>query len=254
MHKMLIAAVAVLGTAGTALAADLPVKAPPMVAPVPVFTWTGCYVGGYVGGAFAEKSVGVFDRDAYNGFPRDAWSYDLDSSVIGGGTAGCNYQPAASPFVVGFEGEVGYMRLTGSGLDPFDTNIESRTKIGDIYSLITGRVGYAWDRTMIYAKAGAAFVDVNTVVVDPVPLGTGLVATGNTTDATWTAGGGIEWAFDLNWSLKAEYMFIGLHGIHDACSTTFGFCWDHDIAGVHTAKVGINYRFGAPAAPVMARY
>ncbi len=266
MKKILLAGVAAFGFGSAAVAADLParmpVKAPPIVAPV--FSWTGCYIGGYVGGAFQDRHVTATDLNAYNGVPLDVWSYDLRDSVIGGGTLGCNYQPVGSPFVVGIEGEAGYMRLTGSGFDPFASRfnaaneILSSTRIGDWYGMITGRVGYAWDRVLFYAKAGGAFVDVNTSITDFVGPNQIVAANNGNVRATWTAGGGVEWAFDPNWSLKAEYMFIGLNNNSDfnACGPSGGgtFCWDHNIEGIHTVKVGLNYRFNWGAAPVVARY
>ncbi len=270
MRKLILAGIAVLGFGCTAGAADLParmpVKAPPIVAPA--FSWTGCYIGGYVGGAAQSRGVTATDRNAYNGLPIDSWGYDLDNSFIGGGTLGCNYQPVGSPFVVGFEGEAGYMRLTGAAYDPFlsrfnatTPQILSSTRIGDWYGMATARLGYAWDRAMIYAKGGAAFLNVNTAVTDLT--GANQIITGNTSDviATWTVGGGLEWAFHPSWSVKAEYMFIGLNNNSDfaACGPGLlgaagaNFCWDHDIRGIHTAKVGLNYRFNW-AAPVVAKY
>jgi hypothetical protein len=68
-----------------------------------------------------------------------------------------------------------------------------------------------------------------------------------------------EWAFAPNWSIKAEYMFIGLSG-HDltSCGTAMlasggrrgggPFCFNHDFPDIHTAKVGINRRFGSCSA------
>jgi outer membrane immunogenic protein len=80
------------------------------------------------------------------------------------------------------------------------------------------------------------------------------------TVTTGTLGGGIEWAFADNWSIKGDYMFIGLGDLHTetSCSSatlasgaTVGggqFCFNHEFHGVHTAKIGLNYRFG----PVVA--
>ena len=119
MKKVLLATAAVLGFVGAASAADLrPLPARPVV--VPVFNWTSCYIGGYVGGAWGAENVRVLDVNGYNFFPSDAWSYDTKSSFLGGGTLGCNWQPIGSPFVLGIEGELGYLRLTGSAIDPFD--------------------------------------------------------------------------------------------------------------------------------------
>src|SRR6185436_15524747 len=99
-----------------------------------VFNWTGFYVGGFVGGAVADRnavstepaSAGVFFNvtGANN-------VYSLDSSFIGGGTIGYNWQPVGSQFVFGLEGEVGYLRL--------------RRTVGDI----NGAVGNGFDTTHI---------------------------------------------------------------------------------------------------------
>ncbi len=160
----------------------------------------------------AQKTYGSWTSTGIIVFPSDAWSYDTKSSFLGGGTLGCNWQPIGSPFVLGIEGELGYLRLTGSAIDPFDSgsfSINSHTKIGDWYGMVAGRLGYAWDRALLYVKGGVAFVDVETTVTDPL-VNPGFVASTSDSTAAWTVGGGIEWAFDWNWSVKAEYMFIGL--------------------------------------------
>jgi outer membrane immunogenic protein len=198
------------------------------------------------------------------------WGYDLDSSVIGGGTAGCQWQPTGWNIVFGLEGEGGYLSLNGSAADPVSPALDtiSSTHIGDWYGMITGRLGFAFDRLLLYGKGGVAFVDVQTSVVDAcaiAPCGLGLINATNNNDtrATWTAGAGLEWAFDMNWSVKAEYMFIGLNDDpnYAACGIAAAgpragatFCWQHELNGIHTAKIGVNYRFGAPLAPVVAKY
>ncbi len=125
-----------LGVPGTAMAADIPMKVP-SVAPVvaPGFSWTGCYVGGYAGGAWA-RNVNVTEGRAQPGGPFAAgtlystpngapYSYQLDAGFIGGGTVGCNYQ--ASVFVIGLEGELGYIRLRGSAVDPTASGCSAAT-------------------------------------------------------------------------------------------------------------------------------
>ncbi|MFL9827221.1 outer membrane protein [Rhodoplanes sp. SY1] len=271
MKKLLLGTVALIAIAGTASAADLrmPVKAPPVIAPV--FSWTGCYIGGYVGGAWAGNDAAAYDygvsgvangfaNSAYNNFYDHGWSYKHDSSFIGGGTVGCNWQPVGSPWVLGLEGEIGYMSISGSAIDPVARNAAglgldtvASSKIGDWYGMITGRLGYAFDRALIYVKGGVAFVDTEWSVVDGCTTGTcspwTVNAGGSSTKATWTVGGGLEYAFDMNWSIKAEYMFIGLDETETSCGTAVGptanpFCFSHDLPGIHTAKVGLNYRFG----------
>ena len=262
MNRLLLATVAVFGLVGVAPAADLgPVPVRPIF--MPAFNWSGCYLGGYVGGAWTAETVRATDVSGYNGFPFDAWVYNTSSSILGGGTAGCNWQGIGSPLVLGAEGELGYLKMTGSGVDPFDvfSSIQSSVRVGDWYGMVTGRAGYAWDRVMLYVKGGVAFVEVRATVTDPV-INPGFVAQKSETKATWTLGGGLEWAFANNWSVKAEYMFIGLDN-EMACGSTAGipslvapgqYCFTHQLDGIHTAKIGVNYLFGAGALPAIARY
>lgn len=261
MKKILLATAAILAFAGAASAADLrvPYKAAPVVAPM--FNWTGCYIGGFIGGAWSAENVQAYDVLNYGGavVGPHGWSYDLDSSFIGGGTLGCNWQPVGSPFVIGLEGELGFLNMEGTAYDPFQAapfTIYSTVKIGDWYGMITGRLGYAFDRALVYVKGGVAFVDVEAAVYDPIP-GNGLIATGSTSEATWTIGAGLEYAFDWNWSLKAEYMFIALDDNNvSGLDPLFGgtWNWNHELEGIHTAKIGLNYRFGVGKGPVVARY
>ncbi len=279
-------AVALAAPAGAADLGRMPVKAP-VAAPPPIFTWSGCYIGGFAGGAFTSESNAVIadlGNGTFGSFSGGitgpgiagvhAFAVPLDdSSFIGGGTLGCNWQMPASPFVFGVEGEVGYMKFRGAGFDPFlgpntviappfTPDVLGAARIGDWYAMATGRLGYAWDRWMIYVKGGAAFVRTSTVVTDTcfsaaAGCGNWLIGTGNSdTKTVGTIGGGVEWAFAPNWSLKAEYMFIAL-GNEDlgACgSATIGatgatvpggaFCFGTSFPDIHTIKVGINYRFG----------
>jgi outer membrane immunogenic protein len=112
--------------AGGASAADYGVPPDSYGVPVraradlpPYVNWTGCYIGGYIGGAFSERDSTFTDLGnstfrAYSGGivagrgeNAHSWDVGSKSSVIGGGTVGCNYQPVGSPFLVGIEGEAG---------------------------------------------------------------------------------------------------------------------------------------------------
>ena len=175
-----VAACAFVFLAGVASAAELPgtfsppIWSPPILAPRP-FGWTGCYVGGHLGGAwndgtvFTDQGNGLFS--AYSGGTH-SWTADSKSSFIGGGTFGCNFQPIGS-VVLGIEGEAGFMKLEGSAIDnTFRTtsDVLGSAKIGDWYAMITPRLGYAWDRALLYVKAGVAFVPVQASIVDFMPL------------------------------------------------------------------------------------
>jgi outer membrane immunogenic protein len=258
-----LGALALTGLTLPSAAADLgarPIGKAPIMAPAPVFSWTGCYVGGFVGGAFPERDVTNFDRGispafavAYNDGINHSWITGLDSSFIGGGTLGCNYQWPGTSFVVGIEGEVGFLSMKGSAADPLSPALDTfaSTRVGDWYGMITGRVGWAINTVLLYGKAGAAFIDVEHNVIDACNTGAcggALIATGfSDTKTTWTAGGGIEWAFAPNWTVKAEYMFIALDDIDRSCGVIAGTaltaCFDHDLGGIHTGKLGVNFKF-----------
>jgi outer membrane immunogenic protein len=123
-------ALSTLALVGAAGAADLRRPAPPPPAPPPpapaAFNWSGCYIGGYVGGAWAENDPTFTDlgnsnfRSYSGGFvpgrleASHSWTVGPDSSVIGGGTLGCNWQPVGSPFVIGIPTELRSSRLKPS--------------------------------------------------------------------------------------------------------------------------------------------
>jgi outer membrane immunogenic protein len=263
MKRLLLAATAAIAIVGTASAADIGYRRPPPpVAPVvPAvlpFSWTSCYLGGFLGGAWASDIVVNNGYAQVLGVPFDSWSYSLDNSFIGGGTAGCNWQPIGSPLVVGIEGEIGYVDLSGSAYDPrfpLGSNVlTASASIGNTYGMITGRLGYAVDRVLFYVKGGVAFVDESVTVTHPAFPNLGIPAvavTATNDDARWTIGAGVEWAFANNWSLKGEYMYIGTDN-GSPCGFVLGgpvipagnYCWNHSGPdGISTAKVGLNYRF-----------
>ncbi len=112
---LFIGAVSVVAIAtGTAEAADLGVrpayKAAPIAAPVPVFSWTGCYVGGHIGGGWGRETV-----SSPGLAPGVSVSGDT-SGVLGGGQVGCNYQ-FASNWLIGIEGDGSAADLKGSITD-----------------------------------------------------------------------------------------------------------------------------------------
>jgi outer membrane immunogenic protein len=275
--------------AGTAGAADLGAAPTLPMAPL-LYSWSGCYVGGFIGGASAKDPVFTdLGNTAFAAFsggltaPRveasHSWSIPLGSGGVAGGNVGCNWQPFASNFVVGVEAEAAWLSMSNSEFDRLVApnlqinqvrfngrpDVLGSASVGDWYAMVTGRLGYAMDRVLIYGKGGVAFVPVSAAVLDAcfqAAQGCGnfsLNTFSNDTVATWTAGGGIEWAWGINWSAKVEYMFIGQHDAPNSCGTATDatgaivpggqFCFSHAFDGIHTAKIGLNYRwspFGGP--------
>lgn len=264
---MAIAAIISITSVASAVAADLPVKARPLPPPA-IFSWTGFYVGGYVGGAWNDRTVSVTDPCAVgNVCPTTGnynlvtpANYDLNASVIGGGTVGYNWQTGA--WVLGVEGEGGYIHLNKTSLypgAPVGGDTSASTKIGDAYGVVAGRIGWAFDRALLYAKGGAVFASVSNSVLDScvaVPCGGGTANISGSHDIfSYAVGGGLEWAFADHWSVKGEYLYLGLQKTYRDLGTVNGvpnsFYVDSRDPGVHTVKVGMNYRWGGP---VVAKY
>lgn len=202
-----------LGTATSASAADMPLKAPAPAYVPPAYNWTGFYLGLNVGGGWT--SGGDFG---------DA------SGIIGGGQIGYNWQSVGSPFVIGLEADIQGADLSNSAT-ALGVTVDGRL---NAFGTVRGRLGYAWDRFMIYATGGWA------VTRTQLDATNGLVSVSNHDwSSGWTAGGGIEWGFADRWSAKVEYLFVNTGDI------------DMTLAGIpvggnfdfNVARFGINYRF-----------
>lgn len=261
----LVLSALVAGTIG-ASAADLApryTKAPPLVE---LFNWSGVYIGEFVGGAFADGNAISTDPLTTAGFffngPLQN-SYSLSNSVIAGGTVGYNYQPVGAKWLIGVEGEAGYIHLARTVQDinainngfAFPDSLDT-TRIGDWYGVVAGRLGFAADRVLFYGKGGVAFVNKSYSFADNCitgGCGDGILNLGHGgTQVTWAAGGGIEYAFTNNWSVKGEYLYLATHESFNTPVEVSDFGETHSNVhtdpGVHTAKVGVNYRFGGPVA------
>ena len=193
----------------SAQAADMPVKAPAYKAPVVHFyNWTGCYLGVHAGGGWSRtEATNTENTTAFGDLaPGDGFSQD-DSGFIGGGQLGCNYQTGS--WVFGVEGSFAGTTIKGdfanttigAADDIFTTEIHS-------LALVTGRVGYAWDNWLLYAKGGYAGGEVEFSVNDTV----GVTGSGSETNwqSGWTVGGGLEYGLTQNWILGVEYDYIDL--------------------------------------------
>jgi outer membrane immunogenic protein len=246
MKKILVAGIAAAALCGApALAADMPVKAPVYkAAPAPMFSWTGCYVGGNIGGGWARNTWNLVSA---GGLDDEAAPHS--HGLLGGGQVGCDYQAGA--WVFGVEGMFDWSDLRGSALDPLAAGVIENDKFKWL-GTATGRVGYAFDRTLFYAKGGAAWVNGRHFFTGPA----GTTGTLTQTTDGWVVGGGVEWSFAPQWSVKVEYDHIdlsrknGLFSPND--SEIFGFRGQK----IDAVTVGLNYRFGDPwgKGPVSAKY
>lgn len=228
----------------SANAADLPVKAPPIQPPPVVYNWAGFYVG--AAGGYAWGNASATDVTGYNaaGFN---FSYTPDGGV-GNIYGGYNFQ--FDPFIVGVEGEVGYLGLDGSAQYPPFVGVRTAADSvastdGGWYAAITGRVGVFFENWLFFAKGGYAFTGIKSSYTDTDPTGTTLVSgtdTGNRN--AWTVGGGVEYMFWTNWIARFEYAYYDFGtDSHTATSSGGGtFVFDHKLSA-SVVKGGIAYKF-----------
>jgi outer membrane immunogenic protein len=237
LNGVALAAAVGLAAVSAGQAADLAVKAPAVKAVAP-YSWTGCYVGGFVGYGAANTWKSA-DLNGYNPGGFSPWEFSLGSEATGGGTLGCNWQ-ATSWLVLGIEGEGGYLNVEGSSAQPpAFASVAETAKIGSGYGLVAGRVGVAFDRLLIYSKIGVAFYDTTATITDAATPG--FVATGSKFQTPLALGVGGEYAIYDHWSGKAEYVFFDRGSSFNACGG--GFCWKQDPSTVQTFKIGLNYKF-----------
>jgi outer membrane immunogenic protein len=208
--------------------------------------WTGLYVGAHAGGTWGDVDV----RDTTGGVTPGPFSYDVDGA-FGGGTVGYNLQYQS--FVIGIEGDLGYMDASGAGVIPSSNPAAHQdiTLDGGFYSVAAGRLGVAFGDTLIYAKGGWAYYDGEAGQKTTNP---GYVTNPTGAFDGWAYGGGIEYMIARSWSIKAEYLHFDFdteEGDQTSVSDPpIGFVYknEHDVE-VDTVKVGINYKFGARDEP-----
>ncbi len=250
MHQKLLAGTILGGLAAIAMAtaasaADLPRKTAPQtfIQPVPIFTWTGFYVGASAGYVF-EPGTSTF-----NGFaPALALTgnrFDtLGDGFLIGGTIGYNYQINPN-FVVGVEADLSYTDLGKSVTNGFVTISQDMTYLGTV----RGRLGLTFDRFMVYGTGGLAFANIesNTRI-----NGLGNLYTGKKDDMRtgYTVGGGVEYAFTNNLSAKVEYLYYDLGTNNYNSTLVAGAGFGPTFVGTTRSETrgnivrgGINYRF-----------
>jgi outer membrane immunogenic protein len=262
--RMLIAGVLALGVGAQAFAADLP-GPPPAVAYLPTvasaYDWGGLYVGANGGYGFGSSNW----TDPGNPAALSTGDFRTSGFLLGG-TLGANMQVGA--LVFGFEADIDWSTIKGSvapasgfcalpiSLTAAAANCETKN---DWLGTGRARIGFAADRLLFFATAGAAFGSLEAGVtgagvagLSPAP-GTFQ----NSTVVGWTAGAGVEFAFAQNWTAKVEYLFVDLGNA--SCNTVSSCGFDvisvtgatHNIQASDTVKFstnlvrfGLNYKFG----------
>lgn len=243
MRKLLLAGLTTIALSGApAIAADLPLKA----APLTIWNWTGFYVGGHFGYGWAfPELTQVPSGVAIINPPRPR-------GILGGAQAGYNFQSGS--WVIGIEGDYTWSRVAGSSNCVVPQGIIDCKGEPDTYATIAARLGYAVDRTLWFAKGGAAWMSEGfRQLAVTIPTCVGTPCTGSNSTWGWTAGGGVEYAVDSNWSVKLEYTFLD-YPTEERVTVSNGVSQNvFDVTRTfHLIKAGLNYRFGA--APIVAKY
>lgn len=254
MRKLLLVSVALALMEIPALAADLSLKAPRP--PAPVWSWTGFYLGGHLGGAWATSNW--FEDFSQDGDGSLAPVGFQDASIksaglIGGGQIGFDYQTGWAVFGIQADADLANNKATqGTCFVPvvvIDGLPNSCTSALHSMDTITGRVGATFDRTLLYALGGLAWEHEQLSETCMGCSAAGSVDRFNTTTTRdgWTMGAGLEYAFAAHWSAFLQYNYLAF-GTRDllfaVVSSTATTPFSEDIRDhINVVKAGINYRF-----------
>ena len=288
--KVLSLALAVITISGVAIADTVTTPASSSTsATKSTYDWTGVYVGGFVGGATGANTTNsstnspaspVLDllEGAHIALPATSTSTNSSTSAsfIGGGTVGYNWQIPKTPYLIGLEGEYGYLGSSGSSqsqsvgpLGLVSLNTQNKTTIGSDYGygLVGGRLGYALDRSLFYVKSGAVFTQVNSTnstntTIPGLPFNTAGSSNSGGTTTGYAIGGGVEfapsWYGNQNVTVKVEYLYFGIPTTSNSSQNsssqpslafptvplyTENSSYQNSTGGISTAKIGVNYKF-----------
>ncbi len=247
MRKLLMTTAILCFASGAALAADLPYRksAPVYTPPPPAFTWAGLYVGGQIGYQWGSASPNLYGPDG--SFVTTLPTTNA-SGIVGGAHLGYNFQ--VSQLVFGLEGDINGLSYQGTNyaagfLSPFTTreNVEGSVR---------GRIGYAFDRILVYGTGGVAFGNFQNTYTG---IGGGFDSLSSTRTG-WTVGGGVEYAVTNNWSIRAEYRYTDFGRNNDFLNASLPGDYVHQHIFDNRVQVGFSYKFDmfAPPGPVVAKY
>ena len=255
MRKALLGPIAVLvaGLATQAIAADLPMKTPMPVAPV--FSWTGCYLGGHVGGGKGTKDMTdpvQLVQDTLNQTPSTTGITTVTTSPTGaviGGQIGCDYQFAGNA-VIGVEGTASGTTMKASALVGLPAGFPGDAALvqanNDFLASVTGRIGYAFDTVLVYARGGFAVAGDKYDVSGGSFNGAPFHFQGADNRYGWIVGGGVDWAFTRHWSMNVEYNYYSFGNgnilMTDQVSALTGVV--NVKQTVQVVKVGFNFHIG----------
>lgn len=231
--RWLLASTAIYLLPLQALAADLPARAP-AAAPAPimqsVYNWSGLYVGLQGGGQQLNNSfasiLGTLSRHS--------------TGAIIGGHLGYNLQSGS--LVYGVEADLEYAAPNKLREGVSENGFEWQA--GLVQGSARARFGLAFDRALIYATGGVAFMSSKATYF---PL-----QSFSNTHTGWTVGGGLEYALTNQWSARVEYRYSDFGHANHAVNLR-----QADVRTSltsHAVRVGLSYHFSSAPSAVVAKY
>jgi outer membrane immunogenic protein len=218
-------ALACLGLACTAQAADLPLPPPP--APVG-FNWTGIYIGAMGGYGFGSASSDNFSGSA-----------NLSGGFVGG-QFGFNWQAPGSSWVFGVEGDGAWPSIDSSiSATAPRLTFAGETKLTAL-ATARARAGWAAGPALFYATGGIAGANNKLSGTLTAPSFPFAAVNDTQTHTGWVVGAGIEYAFARNWTAKAEYNYMSLGNRPYFAANGLQLRLNADVSLV---KFGVNYLF-----------
>jgi outer membrane immunogenic protein len=271
MKNSLLAAIALtMPLCSAAIAADLPLKSPPVYVPsVPTWSWSGFYLG--INGGYGVGSDNFTQTEVRS--PAVVTEGSFASNTIApkgglfGGQLGINWQ--TGPVVLGVEGDLQWANQSSTVCGSACTNTVSNgtTFVGvartvdqkiNWFGTARGRVGWANDGAMIYASAGGAWMGVDETdsttvgIVPGAPVVTNAASFSNTRKG-YAVGAGMEMRVWANMVAKIEYLHIDVAGTGNSFVPPFfvgpGGSLTTTSSRIHDdlVRVGLNWKFsGAP--------
>lgn len=253
MHRLSVAVVSVLLGSSLAHAADMPDV---IVAPRVLWSWTGLYLGGHVGGGLGTSQFSdSAGPSIYGGNVRTP-------AALAGGQIGFNWQVPNTSFVLGIEADASALSADGTATclasSGFFISANCRVR-QDAAGSLTGRLGYATGfqgRTLFYVKGGAAWLheQIELTTAGLLPLAATSL---DGSRIGWTIGAGVEKALTPAWSVKLEYDYSNFGSGNVAAPASFvqvlpplnayaptAGGLSNVSQDVHSFKLGVNLKLG----------
>jgi outer membrane immunogenic protein len=243
--------------------ADMSVKAAPPVLPR-YYSWTGFYLGGNIGYSVGSDRTSGSLSSGGTTLVTGADAVVAPVGAIGGAQLGYNWQGGPN-WLVGFEADFQGSGQKGTSCTILCNNASTglqetftaQHKL-DYFGTVRGRVGVVANTALFYVTGGGAYGRVAQTLEAVVNAGPGSPAFSTAITSVenkfgFVVGAGVEAALGGNWTGKIEYLYMDLGSIATSGSiplpaTLAASSNIHD----NIIRGGLNYRLGAPSAPLTA--